>query len=122
HRGQRAAVWLLWALLGLALLAAVGYAVVSVRPEIAAWASVPSAQTDPEVAAVVSADAPRPLGEPLPFSVQVTAFQNFEAARDRLFELREMAPTVLFFVSPEEMRGVVYYRIFAGGLPDIDVA
>jgi hypothetical protein len=121
HPGHRAAVLLLWVLLGAALITAVGYTVASIRPDLVPWASVRTAG-DSVGATLQGPTGPRALGEPLPFSVQVIAFQNFDAAHDQLLQLRQQVPGVLFFVSPEEIQGILYFRVLAGALPDVDVA
>jgi hypothetical protein len=123
HRGHRAAVLVLWVLLGAAVLTAVGYVVASVRPDLMPWASAPpdSAQAAAGVAPAGSG-APRPLGEPLPFSVRVAAFQTFDAAGERLDELQQQVPGVLFFITPEVVQGMTYHSVMAGALPDVEVA
>lgn len=119
---NRVGVLLLWILLGAALLTAVGYAVASLRPDLVPWASVPAPGPDSAAPAPPATARPRALGEPLPFSVHVIAFQNFAAAHGQLIELREQVPGVLFFISPEEIQGILYFRVLAGALPNGDVA
>lgn len=58
--------------------------------------------------------APSRAGDPLPFSVQVKAFNSLPAARQEVTAQAARAPGVPFFVSPEEVQGVLYYKIMAG--------
>ena len=113
HRGHRAAVMLLWGLLGLAVLIAVGYA---------AYALASGSGSRPQPADTVAVAAPpaaaagvgRPLGQPLPYSVRVVAFGGFEAARERAEQLTGRVPGVLFYVTPEAVQGITYYKVMAG--------
>lgn len=66
--------------------------------------------------------APTRLGEALPFSVQVKAFSSFPAAGQEATAQRERSPAVPFFVSPEEVQGVLYFKVMAGFATDTAAA
>ena len=114
HRGHRLAVMLLWALLGLALLIAVGYAAFALASAVGTQPE--PADTAAAGAAAAVASTGRPLGQPLPYSVRVVAFGAFEAARERARELAARVPGVLFYVTPENVQGITYYKVMAGTL------
>src|SRR5690606_28806800 len=95
----------------------------SVRPDLLPWTgAAPDSTQAAQIANGSRVAAPRPLGEPLPFSVRVVAFSTFPAAHERLVELREQVPGVLFFITPEDIQGITYYKVMAGALPDVEVA
>ncbi|HEX6069837.1 MAG TPA: hypothetical protein VFZ18_08435 [Longimicrobiaceae bacterium] len=123
HRGHRAAVLLLWILLGAALVTAVGYAVASLRPDLVPWASVP-APAPGSSPPVISTElrTPRPLGVALPYSVHISAYQNFAAAHEQLLELKRRHPGILFLITPEEIQGIVYYKVMAGAVTTVEGA
>jgi hypothetical protein len=111
----------------LVILAAAFYVVASVRPDLLpSWAriAVPVASeptvTPPRVIAPLP--EPRREGEALPFSVAVISFRSFDDAERRLASLRERKDGVLYFVSPEEIQGILYYKVLAGALPDSTAA
>lgn len=115
-RRHRAGILILWILLGAAMVAAFGYVVASLRS-----GAEPS---DPEAArmsvngvsaAMVSAAA-RPTGEMLPFSVRLAAYSSFQAAHERLEELRPELPNMLLYVTPETIQGITYHKLMAGAL------
>jgi hypothetical protein len=54
------------------------------------------------------------VGELLTYSVQVKAFTSLAAAREQLEIERRRLDSAPFFISPEEIQGVLYYRILAG--------
>jgi hypothetical protein len=116
HRGHRAAVLLLWVLLGAALLTAVGYALASLRPDLVPWASVPAPEpgAPAQVMSTEQLRTPRPVGVALPYSIHISAYQNFAAAHEQLVELQGRQPGILFFITPEEIQGIVYYKVMAG--------
>jgi hypothetical protein len=66
--------------------------------------------------------APTRLGEALPFSVQVKAFSSFPAAGQERTAQQERSPAVPFFVSPEEVQGVLYFKVMAGFATDTAAA
>ena len=116
HRGHRAAVLLLWTLLALAVVIAVGYAVFGLASARSARTEAEAAAAGPVVASVGASTAARPLGQPLPYSVRVAAYVGFDAARERAQELSMQHPGVLFYVTPELLQGITYYKVMAGTL------
>jgi hypothetical protein len=111
----------------LVILAAAFYVVASVRPDLLpSWARIAMpvasepAVTPPRVIAPLP--TPRREGESLPFSVAVISFRSFDDAQRRLTSLLERKDGVLYFVSPEEIQGILYYKVLAGALPDSTAA
>jgi hypothetical protein len=72
----------------------------------------------PVQAAVPVAATPAPAGSPLPYTVFVTAYQTYDAARRQLEVEQGRFPQTTFYISPEPEQGIVYYKVFAGSLPD----
>jgi len=67
-----------------------------------------------EAASGSAVEAETPVA--LPFSVAIASYSSFEDARERQEEwTRDDVP---FYVAPTVVRGVVYYRVFAGLLSD----
>ncbi len=56
--------------------------------------------------------------ESLAYSVNVKAFTSLTAARQQVAIEQARIPSTVFFISPEEIQGVVYYKILAGLAPD----
>ncbi len=54
----------------------------------------------------------------LAYSVNVKAFTSLTAARQQVAIEQARIPSTVFFISPEEIQGVVYYKILAGLAPD----
>ena len=78
-----------------------GYALASVRPDLVPWASVPAPEPDaPAPAISTELRTPRPVGVALPYSVHISAYQNFAAAHEQLVELQGGQPDLLFFITP----------------------
>ena len=115
RRPRRTTSIFLWALFVLILLGTAGYLVAMLRPDLLQRFV---AGNDEQVTAVVEAPPPAPaptrMGELLPYSVQVRAFPSLNAAREELASDQERLDSVPFFISPEEIQGVVYYRILSG--------
>jgi hypothetical protein len=107
-------------LVAMGVLAAVGYYAAVNRPDLFGRAA-PGAGLA-ERLADGPAPAPTRLGEALPFSVQVKAFSSFPAARQELATQAGSFPAVAFFVSPEEVQGVLYHKVMAGLAIDTAVA
>jgi hypothetical protein len=66
--------------------------------------------------AVAAATAARPAGTPRPYAVVVKAFQGdqaFDAARKLADQVGRDIPGTEAYVFPEDIGGVVYYRVFA---------
>jgi hypothetical protein len=122
---NRGALGFLWLLLLVGLLAAAGFAASRYRPDLFPWASprqAPAGQDTLALAPAPRPGEPTPTGQPLLYSVQVKSFTSLTAARDQAeldrFRLRG-AP---FYVVPEEIQGILYYRILAGLAPDTAAA
>lgn len=123
-RGPQLLNLAVYVLLPLFLLAAVAYVVGSVRPELlprwarsaAPVASESAVVTPPRVIAPLP--TPRREGEPLNYSVGVISFPSFAGAQRKLASLRARRDGVLYFISPEEIQGILYYKVLAGALPD----
>lgn len=126
QRGDGVMKLALWIMLAVAVVAAIAYAAVSLRPDLVPWAGVgSSAGADTVALAPQSALAPRAPtrgGEPLPYSVQVIAYKSLSAATEQLERVRQQVPAVQVFASPEEIQGVLYYKVLAGALPDTALA
>ncbi|HSU17981.1 SPOR domain-containing protein [Longimicrobium sp.] len=63
----------------------------------------------------------RPAGTPRPYAVVVKAFQGdqaYDAARKLAGQVQSAIPGTEAYVFPEDIGGVVYYRVFAGSLAD----
>jgi hypothetical protein len=117
----------LWALLAAAIAGAATYLVAMLRPELLPdWTGAREARNDTVVApirrTVRTAAAPRAVGAPLPYTVQVINYRSFPAARRQLDRLRTGSASALFFVSPQEIDRILYYQILAGALPDSTAA
>lgn len=98
-------------------VAAVGFYLARTYPELLPWARTGEAVGSDASDAPVEPSAGR-AGEALPVSVQVVAFQSFPAAVERSERIAGDVAEVPLFVSPEEVQGVLYYKIMAGVLPD----
>lgn len=61
-------------------------------------------------------------GVPLPYSVQVVAFNSFAAARDRLREYQDRFTEAPLYISPQAEQGVLYYKLLAGMAADTATA
>jgi hypothetical protein len=125
RRPHRGALGFLWLLLLVGLLAAAGFAASRYRPDLFPWAAprqAPAGQDTLALAPAARRGEPSAAGQPLPYSVQVKSFTSLTAARDQAeldrFRLRG-AP---FYVVPEEIQGILYYRILAGLAPDTAAA
>ncbi len=114
-----------------ALVAATATVVVLSRgvgtPETAAeltdlgTAAEPIAPSEPPaVAASEINERDRPGETSLPYSVAIAAYSAYDdaVARQRKWE----RPDLTVYVAPTPVRGVVYYRVFAGLLPNRDQA
>src|SRR5690606_626148 len=71
------------------------------------------------VSATVPAPAP-PSGpvRPLPLSVAMEAYTSLPAALERQRALNAVEPDAGFLISPTLVDSTLYYRVFAGPMPD----
>lgn len=118
---------LLWVLLAVVLLGGLAYAFLARRPELVdslmgeseplptAWEARESSEEEEVPAGTVA-------GIVLPYSVQVKAFVSDEAARDQVEVERQRLPETLFYISPELIQGILYYRVLAGVSADTSEA
>lgn len=125
-RRSRRGVYLVLALvLMMALLAGAGYWVSRYRPDLLPGFLAPAPAADPVAAAPAAAGAavqpsgaPVPAGDTLPYSIQVIAYQAIEPATEQVARQRREFGEVPFFVSPEVIQGLLYFKVLAGALPD----
>jgi len=119
RRPARSATLFVWFLVLVTVLVVAGYLVGRLRPELIPPGWLP---TRPASEAEGASSAPAPavtrVGESLPYSVQVRAFTSLIAAGDDLAQEQRRLPGVAFFISPEEIQGILYYRILAGTTSD----
>jgi hypothetical protein len=122
RRGRRNSSMLFIVLLvAVTLLVTAGYLIARLRPDLLPTGVLP--RGDPPAGAAAAAAAPAAptatrMGEVLPYSVQVRAFTSLAAASDELATEQRRAPNIPFFVSPEEIQGILYFKILAGLAPD----
>lgn len=123
---RRRAALVVWLALGIVALATAGYLVGSLRPDLLPWAA--SAVQRPDTALAVAPPMtavpapPTRQGEALPYSVQVIAFQSLPAALERFAVDRERVTTAPVILAPEEIDGILYYKILAGAAADTAAA
>jgi hypothetical protein len=108
---RRGPTILLFAILLLVVLGAVVYLVATLRPDLlpGGGGAVPGGQSSGLFSSSASME-----GEMLVYSVQVKAFTSLAAAREELALAQRRASATTFFISPEEIQGVLYYKILAG--------
>lgn len=115
RRPRRTTSILLWVLFVVILLGTAAYLVAMLRPDLlqrlvgGSPAAVTAVVEEP-----AAAPAPTRTGELLPYSVQVRAFPSLNAALEELAADQARLDSVPFFISPEEIQGIVYYRILSG--------
>lgn len=109
---------MLWLLLGVVILAALGYLVLSLRPDLLPGGSPdrPPGEEGGRAAAGLPAVVSR--AAPLPYSVPVKAFSSLAPALEEVASNQQRFQDVPFYISPESDQGILYYRVFAGTLPD----
>jgi hypothetical protein len=111
---------LLWGLLAAAIAVGLVYLLIAtyrpemLRREVAPAATPPGALPAP----VALKPAARPTGEPLPYSIHVTAYELLSAARQEVAQEAKRLPGTPFYVTPEWRDEKLYYRVLAGLLPD----
>ncbi|MEX2581770.1 MAG: hypothetical protein WD766_00720 [Gemmatimonadota bacterium] len=104
---------ILWLLFLIVLLGTAAYLVATLRPDLVPGAP-PGAAAEGEAVEASTAPAPNRLGELLPYSVQVRAFTSLDAARAEITADQRRLQNALFFISPEEIQGILYFRILSG--------
>jgi hypothetical protein len=101
--------------LALVVLAAIGYVVATLRPDLLPGNLRPTpVQETPSPTAEAPVPEPSRMGEILPYSVLVRAFTSLEAAQEEAVMEQQRLGSVPVFISPEEIQGIVYYKILAG--------
>jgi hypothetical protein len=112
-----------WVLLGIAGLAAAGYLVAASdlfenRRDVSAAddTRVDTATAAPAAAAARPAPPPAPVprGAPLHYAVQVKAFTSLPAAREQVLAEQRRFADAPFYISPERVQGILYYKVLAG--------
>lgn len=113
---RRSTSFLLWLLLAVMVLVTAAYLLLSIRPDLLPNGGVPQSGdgSAASTGALSAAPAPTRQGELLPYSVQVKAFTSFTAALEETAAIQRRVPSSPFFISPEEVQGILYYRIFSG--------
>lgn len=79
--------------------------------------AVPIAPLD-SAAAAPALPVPTGPSRPLPVSVAMEAYTSLPAALERQRALAAIAPEVGFLISPTLVDSTLYYRVFAGPMPD----
>ncbi len=114
---QRGIAPFLWFIAAAAVAGVLLYHFLARNPERLPPAPVP--ESAPAATAAIRGQIE---GVPLPYSVQVVAFNSFAAARDRLREYQDDFTEAPFYISPQSEQGVVYYKLLAGMAPDTATA
>jgi hypothetical protein len=123
RRTRRGALFVGAVLALVLLLAGAGFLLARLRPELLPWGGRADEAVDPPGAVSAEpAPAPNRVGAPLPYSVQVIAYQSLSAAGEQMAGQQARAGSVPLFISPEEIDGLLYYKIFAGVEPDTAAA
>jgi hypothetical protein len=114
---------MIWLLVAVAVIALAVIAVAIARPELFGANRDGSADNPaPAEAIPPPPEAPVPVGDTLPFSVQVRAYVALGPARTQAERQSRRVPEAPFFVVPELTQGVLYYKVMAGALPDTSAA
>ena len=66
------------------------------------------------VAPSAASAEPVPTAELTPYSVQIKAFTSLNAAREELLAEQQRLGGTDFFISPEQVQGILYYKVLAG--------
>ena len=56
--------------------------------------------------------------QPLPYSVAIAGYQVLEQANEFVEQLKDAESQMQFYVAPSVVQGALFYRVFAGPLPD----
>ena len=113
----------LWIALGLATAGIVGFfAWANARPGDSPVLAANEAEGDePQLISTTvapSAASAEPVVEVTPYSVQIKAFTSLSAAREELLAEQERLGGTDFFISPEQVQGILYYKVLAGTAAD----
>lgn len=115
---RRQGVYTILAILAAAaIVATAGYLLARYRPDLVPWARAAATAGQEEAAPLPASSASR-TGYPAPYSVQVKAFTSLPAAMAQVSEERGRFDRQPFFVSPEEIQGIMYYKVLAGLVAD----
>ena len=113
-RRRRQSLYSILAILAAAaILALAGYLLARYRPDLVPWARAAAAPVEEEAREAPPSSGSR-IGYPAPYSVQVKAFTSLDAAVAQVEEERARFEGQPFFVSPEEIQGILYYKVLAG--------
>jgi hypothetical protein len=114
---------MIWLLVGVAVLAAAVLIAAILRPDLFGIMGVGPRLEPTEALGAVEAIPPAPAtpvaaGDTLPFAVQVRAFASFPAAHSEVQRAARRVPEIPHYIVPEQVQGVLYYKVIAGVLPD----
>lgn len=113
---------ILTVVLAAAVFAIGGFALARSRPDLVPWAGAAGAAPREPPVVQDARERPSPMGAPLPYSVSGWAFMTLGAAQAHAAEERTRFTAAPFFVSPEEIQGVLYYKVLAGAVVDTAAA
>lgn len=115
RKDRRSTSALLWVVFALIVVGTALYLLFTLRPDLLPAGVTPRGTDAPASGAAESArSSANRLGELLPYSVQVRAFTSLAAAREELATEQRRMGGASFFISPEEIQGILYYKILAG--------
>lgn len=117
---------MLWLLVGVAVLAAAVVAAALVRPDVFGRVGLTGGAGSDTLSLVEAIPppppAPSPVGDTLPFAVQVRAFVSLQPAQNQARDQARRLPEVPFYVVPEQTQDVLYYKVLAGLVADTAAA
>lgn len=120
---RRGASPVMLGLLALLLLVLAGVLLYTLRPDLLGLAPRTGAEADaglPKAPAAPprAAAAPQPAGTALPYAVNVSNFPELRAALREVERQQGRFPEAQFYVVPEDVQGVLYYKVMAGMVSD----
>lgn len=118
RRSRRAVSPVLLILLVAAAIAAVwfGYNEYLAAPAVSEPVAEPV--REPDAAPREPVPEPEPVETPIPYSVAVAAYDNLDAARERLAVVRSATPSMRFYLAPLNVQERLFYRLLAGPVTD----
>jgi len=120
---SRGARPLLWGLLAAAIAVGLVYLLIaSFRPELLRSGAPAAAPGEQPAPAAAPKPVATPTGEPLPYSIHITAYELLSAARQQAALEAKRLPGTPLYVTPEWRDEKLYYRVLAGMLPDTAAA